>query len=146
MEVGMLDPAKPLSLVYSKMTIEKGVDLDLHYQRQYFWRRMPDVMYDISYHENDSTNQEKEKRIEEFSRITSVPEDLANQIMFFDAASEPSSKAILKEMANEIEPWTKLIGKKKAKKLAQGSNGTSTRIYSVPKDSEALIKKSWEKW
>jgi hypothetical protein len=142
---GSLEPAKPIPLIYAKGLVESGYDLDLDYLRSYSY--VVDPNWDIGelVEEAQENMKRKEKVIRAVVKETRLPEDVVRK-MFFEEQEWPEPKRVFREMANELEPWERLLNLKWMRKAKQRSSGQASRIYTIPEESDRFVKRSWDKW
>jgi hypothetical protein len=142
---GSLEPAKPIPLIYAKGLVESGYDLDLDYLRSYSY--VVDPNWDIGelIEEAQENKKRKETVIQAVVKETRLPEDVVRR-MFFEEQEWPEPKKVFREMANEFEPWERMLSHKWMRKVKQRSSSQASRIYTIPEESDRFVKRSWDKW
>jgi len=165
---GNIEPAIPLPLVYAQGLREQGRDLDLDYLRKFLFKNpvgseffstlgdFKSTDYQLDYFKyQDSAKAEtkrkelesnKEKYLDLFSEKTGLSRKTVETLSSRRKNIWSNDKKILKEMANEIYPWEKIIGEKKFKNMHSSIKGFTTKIYSIPDKSDYFIKRAWENW
>jgi hypothetical protein len=141
---GILELAKPLSLIYEKGLLESGENPDATYLRSYAWKIAPQIMGTRLL--NRESLDRQEQSINNLVNILDISRDEAAQLITSDPLKTTASSKIIKEMASDIEPWFNIIGKKETTILFNKSNSVATRVYTLPKSSEKIINKSYNEW
>lgn len=165
---GNIEPAIPLPLVYAQGLREQGRDLDLDYLRKFLFKNpvgseffntlwdFESADYQLDYFKyRDSAKAEKkrkelesqkEKYLDLFSEKTGLSRRTVETLSSRRQYIWNNDKKILKEMANEIYPWEKIIGKSKFKNIHPAIKGFATKIYAIPDKSDYFIKRAWDNW
>ena len=143
---GTLEVAKPVPLIFARGLVEAGTDLDFSYLRSFAWENAFPLM-DASFLLRGEMDPTKEKRlIDLLSSRIEISENEARRLVRRDFGKVPFPHEIRGGMASELEAWQKLVGTKGVEEFVQKSAGLATRIYTIPKGSEEMIRKSWHKW
>lgn len=163
-----VEPAIPLPLIYAQGLRELGKDLDIEFLRRYIFGKPVGSEFSNSMEEfreknyqvmiykyrdrkkaeqkQKSLDLQKEKYLDLFAEKTGFSRSTIEKLSSFRQSLWKDDKKIIKEMKNEIHPWQKIIGQKKFKLLNPTIKGITTKIYSIPDQSNNFIKKSWKEW
>ena len=163
-----IEPAIPLPLIYAQGVREQGKNFDLDYLRGYLYKKpvgleFYNTLWDFK-HKNfqidefnyrdpakakqkrESLEDNKEKFLDLFSEKTGLSRKTLENLSIRRENIWKNDKKIIKEMGNELDPWQKILGKKKFMGLNQTIKGFTTKIYGLPDNSEVFIKRSWKEW
>lgn len=165
---GNLETAIPLSLIYSKGRLEQKADLDIEYLKRFLARKgitgiinsglwdINNARFNVRFRTLDQDQKQRNYEIldkQEQKYITDMATKLGfskkvmERIISWDYEnSAQTSKKLEREMANELEPWKKLLGAKKFKLSKRTAKANATRIYSLPSKSKKFVTDSWNAW
>ena len=144
---GNLEPAKPIPLIYAKGLVESHFDFDLAYLQKYsveigtrwrIWNRIYLVGDDAV---------KKARLVEDVSRETRLPVEILRKMMF-DEQDTPEPRKVLETMADEFEPWERLLNREWLHKVKKESTAKreASKVYPIPNGSELFVKQSWDEW
>jgi hypothetical protein len=141
-----IEPAKPLPMILAKGYDESGYDMDAQYMRRLAFKILPwQIRLVLMLHK--FPEKERIQLSQWLIDTLGVSPQLASNIVNYEKP-EPARPAIgelMKQMANEIEPWQKILGKR----LASSSpvvEGLTTTLYSLPRESQRFIRLAWDGW
>jgi hypothetical protein len=146
---GNMEPIPPLPLIFSKGSIENGVDLDLEYQAGYAWDLLPSrIKLAVLFSQGGGHGLDRLKswlttNLMLSNEAADLVLDNAKRELFFN--SKPSGEDLLKLMESELEPW-QAIFKEKLKTSAPSILARATAVYSLPKDSGRFVEDTWGRW
>lgn len=163
-----IEPAIPLPLIYAQGLRELGKNLDVEFLRRYIFRKpvgseLRHSMWEFreknfliemykyrdpkkAKQKQKSLDLQREKYLDLFAEKTGFSRSNIETLSSFGQNIWKDDKKIIKEMKNEIQPWQKIIGRKKFKLLNSSIKGITTKLYSIPEESDNFIKKSWKEW
>lgn len=163
-----IQTAIPLPLIYAKGLVEQDVDLDLNYLSSYLHKSnigsvISNSLFELKYAElmlsyriRDSKivenekrliHEDKEKLLDILSRKTGLNRDLLSKMTSGAVYTTwRNIDRLEKDMVNEIQPWKKMLGEKKFKILKNSIKVHSSKLYPLPENSSAFVKKSWNQW
>ena len=112
--VGNMEPLPPLPLIFSKGSLEKGLDLDLEYQTEYAWDLLPTrikLAVLFSRETGLGTLTELKDWLVKNLGITVEAADIVLDHKKRESflGSKPGADELLELMANELEPWEALL-------------------------------------
>lgn len=149
---------KPLPLIYAKGAADLGMDYDFNFARRYIHRTTPSAMSELwnlghLLGKAPTTSQESfvkmiEKRLGLGRESTAK---LFRSIAGLDSGELSSRtridpRRIEKEMATDMEPWQRLLPQKVLDGISSTAQSIGTQTYSLPRQSNLIIDKSWNKW
>jgi len=145
---GDMEPLPPLPLIFSKGSIESGVDLDLEYQTSYAWDLLPSrIKLAILFsQENRGLDELKNwflKNLMMSNEAASVVVDNAKRESFLQ--SKPTGNDLLRLMSNELEPWQRIF-KERLSASASSILARGTSVYSLPRGSSQFVSEAWSRW
>jgi len=144
-----MEPLPPLPLIFSKGSIENGVDLDLEYQTNYAWDLLPSriklalLFSQRMGHELDGLTNWLVTNLMISKEAADLVADNAKRESFL--ASKPTSDDLLRLMVSELQPW-QIILKQRLKMSAPSILARATAVYSLPKDSSRFVGSAWDRW
>jgi hypothetical protein len=146
---GDMEPLPPLPLIFSKGSIENGVDLDLEYQASYAWGLLPSrvklalLFTKRGSRELDALKSWLIRNLTISNEAADLVLDNAKRESFLN--SKPTGGDLLKLMESEVEPWQAIL---KTKLQASGPCilARATAVYSLPKDSGRFVGDAWRRW
>ena len=146
---GEMEPLPPLPLIFSKGSIENGVDLDLDYQAAYAWDLLPSrVKLAVLFSRRSESELEGLKswlikNLMISNEAAEVVLDNAKRELFL--SSKPGGDDLLKLMESELEPWQKIL-EARLQAWAPSILARATAVYSLPKDSGRFVGEAWSRW
>ena len=144
-----MEPLPPLPLIFSKGSIENGIDLDLEYQAGYAWDLLPPriklaVLFSQGgSRELDGLKSWLVKNLMISGEAADLVLDNARRELFLN--SKPTGGDLLKLMESELEPW-RVILKERLEMSAPSILARATAVYSLPKDSGRFVGETWGRW
>jgi hypothetical protein len=146
---GDMEPLPPLPLIFSKGSIENGVDLDLEYQASYAWDLLPSriklalLFSQRGGRELDALKSWLIRNLTISNEAADLVLDHAKRESFLN--SKPTGDDLLRLMESELEPW-KMILKERLETSAPSILARATAVYSLPKDSGCFVREAWGRW
>ena len=144
-----MEPLPPLPLIFSKGSIENGVNFDLEYEADYAWALLPSrIKLAILFPGRGG------------SELGILKSWLMSNLMISNEAadlvldngkresflrSKPSGEQLLKLMESELAPWKEVL-KERLEGSAPSILARATAVYSLPKDSVRFIREAWGRW
>ena len=148
--VGNMEPLPPLPLIFSKGSLEKGLDLDLEYQAEYAWDLLPTrIKLAVLFSRRGDVEALSElknwlvKNLDISEEAVDIVLDHKKRESFL--GSKPDADELLELMANELEPWEALL---KERMAASGPSilARATAVYSLPRESKRFVGEVWGRW
>lgn len=150
--------AKPLPLIFAKGSADLGMDYDFSFARRYVHKTTPSAVSELwslghLLGEDPTTN--LEPIIEMIGRRLGLGRESAAKLLRSIAgldSGELSSRTrieprkVEKEMAAYLEPWQRLLPQKVLDGIGAKAQSIGTQTYSLPRRSDLIIEKSWNKW
>ncbi|MGA2625848.1 MAG: hypothetical protein ABSF63_02155 [Candidatus Bathyarchaeia archaeon] len=148
--VGNMEPLPPLPLIFSKGSLEKGLDLDLEYQAEYAWDLLPTrIKLAVLFSREIGLGTLTELK-DWLVKNLGITEEAADIVLdhkkresFLD--SKPDTDELLELMANELEPWEALL-KERIAASGPAILARATAVYSLPKESRRFVGEAWGRW
>ena len=146
---GNMEPLPPLPLIFSKGSLEEGVDLDLEYQAGYAWNLLPSrIKLAVLFSQPGGRGLGPlkswlVKNLMISGEAADVVLDNARRESFLH--SKPTGDRLMKLMGNELEPW-EIILKERLAASASSILARATAVYSLPKGSTRFVKDAWGRW
>jgi len=146
---GDMEPLPPLPLIFSKGSIENGIDLDLEYQAGYAWDLLPPriklavLFSQAESRQLDGLKSWLVKNLMISGEAADLVLDSAKRELFLN--SKPTGGDLLKLMESELEPW-QVILKERLEMSAPSILARATAVYSLPKDSGRFVGEAWGRW
>ena len=144
-----MEPLPPLPLIFSKGSMENGVDLDIEYQTNYAWDLLPSriklalLFSQRMGRELDGLKDWLVTNLMISKEAADLVVDNAKRESFL--ASKPTSDDLLRLMESELQPW-QIILKQRLKMSAPSILARATAVYSLPKDSSRFVGSAWDRW
>jgi len=140
-----LEPAPPLPLIFAEGYNELDYDVDAFYQRVLASKALPrEVLYAMFL---GNLGEDSRDRL-----VSWLTDNLglefqvaADFVKGKSPESKPDAKKLMRSMANEIDPWKKILGKR-FKTSAPVVEGLATSIYGLPHGTSRFIKSAWKRW
>jgi hypothetical protein len=141
-----LEPAKPLPLILAKGYDESGFDMDAQYMRRLAFKILP-LEIRLTLLLRKLPEKERIQLSQWLIDTLGVSPQLASNIVNWKKPepARPAVAELLKQMASEVEPWQRILGKR----FAQSTpvvDGLSTTLYCLPSESRRLISLGWDAW
>ena len=148
--VGNMEPLPPLPLIFSKGSLEKGLDLDLEYQAEYAWDLLPTrikLAVLFSRERGLGTLTELKDWLVKNLGITEEAADIVLDHKKRESflGSKPDTDELLELMENELEPWEALL-KERIAASGPAILARATAVYSLPKESRRFVGEAWGRW
>ena len=146
---GDTEPLPPLPLIFSKGSIESGVDLDLEYQAGYAWDLLPSrIKLAVLFSQRGGHELEEVKswlvtNLMISNEAADVVSDNAKRESLLK--SKPTGDDLMRLMGSELEPW-KAILKDRLEASTPSILARATAVYSLPKDSSRFVGDAWGRW
>ncbi len=149
LQEGSMDAAPPLPIIFAEGLVEEGFDLDFEYARKYLWRLV----------DRDTAMPHSLKVLGKRDRMAyekSITEDIANVAGFSrrdiarflkrEYTIGPTNDELMKAMDSEVEPWRKILGRKKLKRVGAHVLAVAKGVYPLPKKSIPFASKACREW
>ncbi|MDH2901340.1 MAG: hypothetical protein PXY39_10245 [archaeon] len=147
-----LEALPPLPLVYAKGLVERNANIDGRYMKEYLRKRTVEAriaMWEFRGTKIEGVARDKIAQIL-VDRLDLDRDEAINLVDPTKVLQEPNewpdSDKIIREMADDFAKWKKLLGRKLSKEIGPRTSGQTTRIYTLPSESQQYIKKSWDTW
>jgi hypothetical protein len=149
--------AKPLALIYAKGATDLGMDYDFNFVRRYVHKTTPRAMSEL-WNLGRLLGRAPRSNLESFVAMIETrlglgrdsSENLLKLITGTDSGELPSRtidpRKVEKEMAAYVEPWQRLLPQKVLDRIGPMAHSIGTQTYSLPRQSNLIIDKSWNKW
>ncbi len=154
-EADLEEIARPLPLIFAKGSLELNVDYDFAYAESYVRRTAPSLMAMLwrfdqsSSRKHTGMNRTVQDTLQE---SLGLDEPTAAKLVKHFRGNRSNIRTwidpeeIAREMANEIEPWEKLLSRRVLRGLWPTAQGRARRVYALPSESSTVVKKTWDKW
>jgi hypothetical protein len=141
-----IEAAKPLPMILAKGYDESGYDMDAQYMRRLAFKVLP-LQIKLALLLHKFPENERIQLSQWLIDTLGVSSQLAADIVNYEKRKpvRPSIGELMKQMANEVEPWEKILGKQ----LASSSpvvEGLTATLYSLPHESQRFIRFAWDGW
>ncbi len=154
-EAELEEIARPLPLIFAKGSLDREVDYDLAYAESYVRRTAPSLMTMLW--RLDQSPSKKQigvtRRMQDtLQESLGLDEATATKLVEYFRGDRSRTRTwidpeeIAREMANEIEPWEKLLPKCVLRGLWSTAQGRARRVYTLPSKSSTVVKKTWDQW
>ena len=149
--------ARPLPLIFAKGAADLGVDYNLNFIRRYISKIVPSAMnelWTLSRELQTASKPVSESLGTIMDRFGLGPEISRKLLEWLDGISKGEAKArtsvdhrkVEREMAAYLEPWRQLLPERMLDAIAPVAQSIASRTYSLPRQSNLLIDRSWKKW
>jgi hypothetical protein len=146
---GTMEPLPPPALLFSQGMIEKGYDLDTHYQADYAWKLLPaEAKHAIFSQRLDDNGIDSLKNwLINVAGLSSgaadITVDLDKRGKFL--SSKPDAEKLMRFLKDEIGSWREIL-KKRFKTSAPSILGRATSVYPLPHGSHKFVKDTRKRW
>jgi len=147
---GDMEPLPPLPLIFSKGSVESGVDLDLEYQAGYAWDLLPSrIKLAVLFSQRGGGRELS--GLKSWLMTNLMISNEAADVVLDNAKresllnSKPTGGDLLRLMDSELEPW-KMILKDRLETWSPSILARATAVYSLPKDSSRFVGDAWGRW
>ena len=150
--------AKPLPLIYAKGAADLGIDYNFNFALRYVHKTTPNAISEL-WNLGPLLGKVPTTNLEPFAamieRRLGLGRESAAKLLRSIAgldSGELSSRTridprrVEKEMATYLEPWQRLLPQKVLDGIGPTAQSIGTQSYSLPRQSNLIIDKSWNKW
>lgn len=146
---GTMEPLPPLALLFSQGMVEKGYDLDTHYQADYAWKLLPAEAKHAIFSQRLDKNG-IDSLTNWLTNVAGLSSDAAAVIVDLDERAKfrrtkPDAEKLLKILKDEIRPWREIL-KKRLKASAPSILGRATSVYPLPHGSRKFVMDARKRW
>ena len=147
-----MEASPPLPLIYAKGLVEGKANIDGRYMKEYLRKRTAEArmaMWEFRGTKIEGVARDRIAQIlvNRFDLDKDQATTLVDPTTVLQEPNEwPDSDKIVKEMADDFAKWKKLLGRKRSKKIVPRTSGQTTRMYTLPSESQQYINKSWDTW